>query len=233
MFNPRSMSLHGARRYLVAGAAALLLAVGGARAQGPGGFGMFGRGQANGPMTQETGDRYSKMMGLSQDQKDQVKQAYNAYRAEYDTEEAAMQEKMNAARKEAQDSGDPAAMRNAMTPMREFRDSATKMEQGFLGEFKKVLTSEQTSNWVKLERAMRREKAAAGMLVASGERTDLVQVVDKLELDKETRASLQPTLEKYEQDLDRELAVRAKVSDEVMAKMQELRPQGGPGGGAG
>jgi hypothetical protein len=122
-------------------------------------------------------------------------------------------------------------MRNAMTPMREFRDSATKMEQGFLGQFKQILTREQATSWVKLERAMRREKAANGMLVASGEKTDLVQIVDKLELDKDTRAALTPTLDRYEQDLDKELAARTKVNEEIAAKFQELRPAAGANNG--
>ena len=234
------------RTFILTSAAALLMSAGGTLAQGGpgGGFGMmFGRGQSGGPMTQETIDRYARMLNLTPDQKDRVKQAYNAYRAEYDTEEAAVQEKVNEARKDAQDSRDPAAMRNAMAPMREFQDAATKMEQGFLGQFKGVLTPEQVANWTKLERAMRRERAANGMMVASGEKTDLVQVVDKLELDKDARAALNPTLDQYEADLDKELAVRAKVNEEVAAKMQELRPQGGgnsgnrngggPGGGPG
>ncbi len=224
-------------RFVLAGAAALLIAAGGAMAQGPGGGfgGLFGRGPSSGPMTQETVDRYTKMLGLTPEQKDKVKAAYNSYRADYDTEEAAMQEKVNEARKEAQDSGDPQAMRNAMAPMREFADSATKMEKGFLGEFKNVLTPDQASQWTKLERAMRREKAASGMMVASGEKTDLVQVVDKLELERPVRASLDPLLDQYEQDLDKELAARAKVNEEVAAKLQELRPQGGggPAGGGG
>jgi len=220
------------RMLLLSGAAAFVLSAGTALAQGgPGGFGFLGRGQANGPLTQETVDRYARMLGLSADQKDRVKQAYNAYRAQYDTEEAEMQDKLNQARREAQDSGDPAAMRNAMEPMREFRDSATKMEQGFLIEFKGVLTQEQTENWGKLERAMRREKAASGMLVASGEKTDLVQVVDNLELEHQVREALTPTLDQYEQDLDKELAVRAKVNEEVTAKMQELRSQNGANNG--
>lgn len=234
---------------VVVSAAALLLASGTVYGQGGrggggqgggmnamlGGMGGFRMGGQQGQvMPQATLDRYQRMLGLSLEQREKVKEAYNAYKAQYEVEEAAMQEKVADARADARESGDMGeAFRAMQAPMEEFSKTQERMRQEFMSRFKATLTAEQAANWPRIERAIKREQASAGMMVAGGERPDLTAIVDKLQLADEARGPVEEVLQVYETEMDRELTARAKVNEEVMAKLQELRPQNMGGGGQG
>jgi hypothetical protein len=205
-----------------------------------GGGGMFGT-QGSQAVTQTDVDRYQKLLGLSEAQKESFKKAFNAYTGQYQAEEAAMQEKVDRIREEAQDTGDFTVMRNITAPTQEFRASATKMEEkadegpsqgpdrgaegqlGQAGDGRGAVT-----------------RRPRGMMVASAERIDLVKIVDDMRNAGRDQRSLSPTLDQYETELDKELLNRGKVNDEVTASMTEMRNnmganrnQGGGGAGGG
>jgi hypothetical protein len=203
-----------------------------------GGFGGFGPGGMMGQITQaiprESLEQYEKTLNLTPEQKQAVHAAFEAYSNRLKTEEDAAREAARQTVQDARDRGDagrgPAAGagREMMASMIELRKHADEMEASFLSEVKAQLTAEQQALWPKIEQARRREKAANGLMVASGERVDLVKIVDGLNLSPQSRASLDATLEEYASDLDRQLGARTKANDAVIAATTEAFSQPDP-----
>jgi hypothetical protein len=205
---------------------------------GPGGMGMMR--QVAPTISQESFDQYAKILNLTPEQRETAQRSFDTYTERYQAEEDAARESMRQAMDDARNNGNSggngrngngggggggAVSRDMMGSMTELRKQAAEMEQAFMAEFKSVLTPEQAASFARVERARRRDKAATGLMVASGERVDLVKIVDGLSLSAESRASLTPLLEQYETDLDKKLIVRAKVNDDVAEEINKVREQ--------
>lgn len=195
---------------------------------GPGGGGgrggMFGGGmnQAFEPsVNSQDIDTFTKLFGLDKSQKEAVKQLFDGYQQQFAASAKDVRAKVDAARQEAQDSGDRAAFGDIMTQVGDFRKTKTKMEESFLSDMKVVLNEKQLEKWPKFERTRRRQSTIGNGLM-SGERVDLVKLVDDLKLPAETRASLDEILDQYAVELDPVLVNRNTVYEEFQGKMREL-----------
>lgn len=192
---------------------------GGFRGGFGGGGGMFGGGNP----TISTADfaRYADKLQLSDDQKSAAKSLLEGYRAETRSIDDAVNAKRQAAMEKFRESRDPAAFDAVRAAGEEATKQKAKVESGFFEDVKSLLSKEQEARWPGVERMHRRD---AGLRVGrlSGERMDVTKLVDDLKLDDKAKASLADTLENYESSLDRELAARKKIYDEVQGKIGDL-----------
>src|SRR5262249_28104541 len=117
---------------------------------------------------------------------------------------------------------DPRAAFQAIgTQMNDFRVVRQKMEDQFFSDFKAILTPEQTKQWPALERDRRRDKTM-GRGLMSGERMDVIKLVEQSKFSDDVKAQLKPVLEQSSTDLDRDLVARNKVYEESMTKMTQM-----------
>jgi hypothetical protein len=161
-------------------------------------------------------DRYSKLLGLDEAQREAGKALLEAYRADYDGAAKERREKGDAIREEFQETKDFAVMEQMGDVMRKFSERSQALEKAFFADLKALLTEQQAAKWPKLERTRRRDTTLSrGSL--SGESVDLVQVVEHLEL--ADQAALAEALEQYEVDLDRALVERNRIMEEEMKEV--------------
>ncbi len=195
---------------------------------GPGG--MFGgRNNFEPAITTRSLESYTKLLGLSPDQQSAAKALLEGYQQSFDTlageARDRMQEMREAIRAEMADEGGGRpggdAFRRMGDEMDKFRKARTELEDGFFNDLKAVLTPEQSDKWPRVERAHRREQTV-GRGLMSGERLDLVKVVDDLKLDPAARAELEPVLDQYAAELDRKLIDRNAAYDAVQVKMRAM-----------
>jgi hypothetical protein len=199
----------------------------GGRGGGPGGgmFGsMFGGGQGRmyePSVNSRDLESFAKLFELDGAQKDAVKALFDVYQQVFLASAKTTREELEALRDEAREARDPELFREMGEKSLAFQRNREKMEQSFLGDFKMVLTDEQATKWPKFER-MRRRDTTIDRGLMSGERVNLYTLVDDLKLSAEERAALEPALEQYEVDLDRELIERNKMYEEMQGKMREF-----------
>ena len=216
--------------WLVAGSSALAQGRGGGGGFGGGRMGgMFGGGDMFAPSIDSRElDRYEQILGLSRDQRDLVRDLFDGYQQEFRAAATGIREKMEAAREQARAQREAggeragggqggAAFSEIRDTMTQFRTQRDKMEQGFFADVQAVLTPEQTALWPKVERTRRRERTMQRGLM-SGERMDVMRLVDEASVTGETRATIAPLLEQYEMDLDRALVERNKVYDDGLGE---------------
>lgn len=213
----------------VAGLALAVVSTPQAMAQGRGGGGgmfggMFGGGQGQmfePSVSSRDLDSFARLFGLDASQKEAVKMLFDGYQQQFAAAAKKAREEIDALRDEARDSRDPSLFREIGEKSLAFRQSREQMEQTFLSDFKDVLTEDQAAKWPKFER-MRRRETTIGRGLMSGERVDLFELVEDLKLDPEQRAAIEPTLDQYEVDLDRELIQRNKMQEEIQEKMRDF-----------
>src|SRR5262249_12730482 len=133
--------------------------------------------------------------------------------------------KMDDVRSEFRDTQDPTVFAKMQDSMKSFRDARKKMDDGFSNDVKALLTPKQLEVWPTVERSARRESGLRRGLI-SGERVDLVTLVDDLKPAEDLKTNLKPILEQYEQDLDRELVKRNQFQEKNMDKVGELMRTG-------
>lgn len=195
---------------------------GGARGMMGGGMGggMFGGG---GDQTVSVADftRYADRLQLNDDQRASAKTLLEGYRAEVRTIDDAAAAKRQEAMEKFRENRDPAVFESVRAVMDEAAKERTKVETAFFEDVKSLLSDDQAGKWEGVERMRRRDTGLRrGRL--SGERMDVVRLIEELKLEQAALASLSETLTAYEEQLDRELAARNKVYDEVGGKVGEL-----------
>jgi hypothetical protein len=201
---------------------------GGQRGGGGGGFGggMFGggRGMFEVSVSTEEMDRYGKMLNLSKSQSEAVKSLHDAYAQDFAAAAQKSRDEIDAVREEARD--DPSRMQEIGELFTKFRAKRQAMETSFFNDVKATLTPEQQNVWPTVERVRRRETTMNRGLM-SGERADLVKIVDGLKLAPEAHKPVEPILDQYQIDLDRELILRNEHQDKMQGNMRDLFTGGG------
>ncbi len=179
-------------------------------------------------------ERYQTILSLSREQHETVRVLFEGYNEEFRASAATVREKMtaarermDAAREEARQPGDRSGFQEMRGMFQEFRKQRDDMERAFLSDVQSVLTPEQQARWPVVERVRRRERTVQRGLM-SGERVDLIKLVDAQELAQETKAGLAPVLSGYETELDRALIERNKAYDDGLTRMGELFGAGDP-----
>jgi hypothetical protein len=238
--------LAGLQNALVGGRKGLLLAVGVAALTAttvfaqPGGGG--GRGGGGGGMRGMMGDFFSspvatreidifaEIAGLSTEQKEDAKALLEGTQAEFRTKSDKIQKEMDKVREKFQESRDPAVWTEMRESMQTFRKEREAIEEQFFADFKMILTNEQAERWPRIERAHRRARTLSRGMI-SGERADLIQIMNSSKFAAEVQAEVLPVLAEYEEALDRELIARNKAYDEAAEAFGNFNPGGGGGGG--
>jgi Spy/CpxP family protein refolding chaperone len=194
-----------------------------ASAQPGGGFGGggFGRGMFGETINSRDMQRYQDFLRLTPEQREMVKVLFDGYTAQSRDLGEAMRKKMEQVRNDFQDTRDPSVWQGLQGAMEQMRASRQKMESSFMDDFKAVLTAEQATRWPELERTMRRDRMLPRGLM-SGERLDVIRLVEDANLPPEARANAELVLEQYKVDLDRALVKRTEVTEDAMRQAGEL-----------
>lgn len=169
--------------------------------------------------------RYSDFLKLNGEQKGLVQELFEGFQQQFRTEAEVAREKMDGMRERAREQRDPAAFREMRTVMQSFMQKRTALEKQFFEDVRSTLTPEQDALWPRFERLRRREETLRRGRM-SGERVDLVALVENAKLPPETLAQLTPMLEQYEAELDRELIQRNKVYEDSMNRLGDGRGDG-------
>lgn len=207
-----------------AGTPALVLPPAAAEAQvilqgGPGAAG--GLGMAGGPgarISRTAIERYGRLLALDDAQQQAVKALHEAYTESNRAAAKQMSDKMRELEAALKD-GDMEVFHEKMPAvMEDHRKRATELEKTFIDDLRSVLTTDQVeNNWPRVERLRKREQwLRTGVL--SGSNVDLTVLVDDLQLAAADRDRVQPTLEQYEQDMDRALTDVQRAHDDRAAK---------------
>jgi hypothetical protein len=204
------------------GVGVLALGTGVAAAQPGGGGGgrmmMGGMGamfSTDAPLSSEDLARIGKAVNFTPDQAEAAKALLDGYLPEYQKKAEAQRKMIDDLREQFRESRDWTIFQDARPKMDAFRSYRQQWEKQVLADVQTLLNPGQQSYWPGVEQMRRRETLAQGML--SGERVDVVRLVDALNLPAEKKADVQPVLEAYAAELDRDLLKR----NEAQAKMME------------
>ena len=173
-------------------------------------------------------DRYAKTLNLSKSQSEAVKSLVTAYTQEFTDAATKAREQVDNLRDEARD--DPSAREEMGAVFTKFRTKRTEMETSLMNDVKMTLTPDQLAIWPSIERTRRRE-SSMGRGLMSFERADLVKIIDSLKLSADAKKPVDPILEQYEVDLDRELIPRNAAQDKMqggLPRADDRRPGQGP-----
>ncbi len=199
---------------------------GGGRGMGGGmgmfGGGMFGGGGTDAPVTKAEVDRYGKILKFTSDQSEAAKALFEGFEAAYKPKQDAARKAMEDAREEFRETRDPGVWTTVGEKMTKLRDERAAAEKQFLDDVKSLLTPEQAAVWPKVERERRREKVMRQGLM-SGERADLVKIVENLKLGEDASKAVAPVLDTYEVDIDAMLVKRNEVTEKAMSQGNKLR----------
>jgi len=166
--------------------------------------------------------KYSDILALDKDQKEAAKALLDGYEQAFNTKRDEMREKMQQARDDARNNGGGGGGMAAFREVgQKWQADREKLDKDFMNDLKGLLTPEQEkSNWAKFERVHRRDHSMDRGLI-SGERMDVIKLVEDAKLDPATKAKVDPILAQYEQDLDREIQNRDQVQKDTFSKMAD------------
>jgi len=207
----------------LAASAAIALSATTAVAQGPGGGRGFGGGGGfGGDALQPTVnsreiERLTKIVGLDKDQQEAVKTLFESYQEQFRARSQDLRTRMERTREEFRDSRDPTVWQNIRGDFEKFRPVREEMEKSFMSDVKTVLREDQQATWPKFEMTLRRARGLSRGRM-SGERVDLLAIVERADLPADSKALVAPLLDQYEVDLDRALTARMEFEQEQMAK---------------
>jgi len=171
-------------------------------------------------------DRYADLLELTADQRAALKDMHQTFLNEQATAAALMQQAIDDARAEADESGQFEGFMKVVSSSREtYAKAAAEAKARLFEDLRLLLTPDQDQNWSSLERTRRRvENINRGIL--SSETVDLVQLVDDMEFAESVQESLTPVLNAYEVSIDTALADRAANQTALKEKLGDQ--QGGP-----
>lgn len=195
--------------------------------RGMGGFGQFGQDMFTPGVDSRELERYREFLDLSAEQQDTVRALFEGYNEEFRSAAAGARQAMDATREKARESGDRSGFQEMRGLTQDFRRKRDDMEKAFFSDVQAVLSPDQQARWPKVERVRRRERTVPRGLM-SGERVDVIQIVEGQRLAPETSGAVSPILEAYEADLDRALIERNKAYEEGFARMGEIFGGGDP-----
>jgi hypothetical protein len=160
---------------------------------------------------------YSKLLNLTADQKAAALALHEGYDAEFSKASKDFSSAMEEMRRIAEESDDRSVFMERMPKAREEHSKKTKaLEKTFMADLQALLTGDQGTSWVKVERQRRREVLLRPGSV-SGEGVNLLETVEGLKLAEAVKADLAEALLGYETDMDRALLAKQKMLDDHAA----------------
>ena len=193
-----------------------------------GGFGGFmGRGGQNydASITSDDLKHWGDRLKLSGEQRQTADALFEAYQTQFAADAKVSREKVESLREEARQAQDMSIMQEIMTERQGFQKKREALEKSFFDDMKAILDEQQAAEWPRIERDRRREQTL-GQGIIAGERVDVVKLVDDLKLPAEQLSAVQPLLDQYKDELDRELVARNEAYETFQTKMREMM-QGG------
>lgn len=170
-------------------------------------------------------DRLVQQVGLDETQQGIVQSLYQGFRSMLQTQSDEQRDKMRVKMEELREARDWQAMMSAgMTMGNDWQRQAMAMEQNFMNDVQGVLTEDQRDQWTNYQRGWKRRKANEGasqLGALSGERIDMYEMVDELDLPEPTRASLDPVLETYGIELEPAIDSRQRLVDSMTQGLAE------------
>ncbi|UYV11553.1 MAG: hypothetical protein NCW75_09590 [Phycisphaera sp.] len=188
-------------------------------------FGQFGGGGgfggADGPqVNREQLEDYADILGLDADQREIAQIMLEEYIDSVQTSMDEVREAMRNARQEFEETRDGSAFQNARELSQASNERAATLESQLMGDLQMMLTPEQAEAWPRVEMAHRRATTLPRGLM-SGERVDLFEIVDTLELDGEPASEASMVLADYELALDRVLIARNEMFEEGLQMFRD------------
>ncbi len=170
-------------------------------------------------------DRMEKVLKMTPDQATAARALHEGYNDQARQIQEKMRETMEKIRQEFQDTQDPSVWDGMQKQMEESRDARKKLDEGFMGDLKALLNPDQTEKWPSVERGVRRDQGLRRGFI-SGERVDLIQLIDRSEMPEEELAKIKAAMEEYEVEIDREIVKRDEGMLTRMKEMAEIRASG-------
>lgn len=171
-------------------------------------------------------ERYAEILGFTADQQAAALALLEAYHVEFDAAARPVRDRIEELRNEARETRDRALWGEIMQARGDFEQQAEKMADSFLADVQTLLTPQQAQEgWPKVQRERRRELSIPRGLM-SGERVDVIALVDALSLDEAQRAQLDDTLNQYALELDQALVKRDEVQDDFRQNMRDMFREG-------
>lgn len=167
------------------------------------------------PVTSDEVKRYGELLGLSPDQLAAANLLLEGTMGPFQERARVMRDTFESVRETFRQTRDPSGFTSMRDEMSAFRKDRAEAEAAFLGDLRQLLTPEQEARWGTLERTRRRERTVRRGLM-SGERADLVQILQGDGFTPAAREAVGPILERYEADLDRELIRRNEAYERAM-----------------
>ncbi|MFI4881086.1 MAG: hypothetical protein ACIAQU_00720 [Phycisphaerales bacterium JB064] len=183
---------------------------------GGGGFGGMDGPQVN----RERLEDYADILGLDATQREVAQMMLEEYIDGVQTATDAMREAGQKARQEFEETRDRSAFESLRELGEQTREKVETLETRFMGDLKMMLTPEQESVWPRVEMAHRRATTLPRGLM-SGERVDLFEIVDGMELEGEPASEAKGVLADYEMELDRALMARNDMYEKGMELFRE------------
>ncbi len=171
-------------------------------------------------------DRAMGLLAISDAERSSLTELHEAYLAEF----AVSCQKMRTYMEQYQEAvNDQPASEHTWDEWREswekFEKHGDRLGEQFISDLKIALTPEQLERWSRVEQRMYRQKFyGRGWL--TGERVDLVELVESLKVDHAVENRLDPILQRYETEFDSALRARQEFMDtklEEAGKLWEAR----------
>jgi hypothetical protein len=162
-------------------------------------------GDFDGSIPRTSLDKYAKVLGMDDAQKEMATNLYEGYRASYKAITTEMQEAMKDIARRAQEDRDWSLYRTELPQkMKGFAERMEKEQTTFLDDVKALLTDDQKARWPKVERMRRRDEGLRFGFV-SGAAVDVVDVTTSALGDAPPPAELSSVLDRYELEMDKAL----------------------------
>lgn len=204
--------------------------MGGIMIDGPGGIGDFIGGAMGGGIgiSRFDLDQFDRILRFSPEQTDAAKTIYEGFVTAAKATQDELKKKSAAIREAAKENEDKDVFKQLFPVMKEMRDEKEKADAAFISDYKALATNDQLARWDKVEMYRRRGKSMRGFgpLGVTGERLDLISVVQAMSLPGPVRAKADDVLDAWERDVDVKLTQRADAQKKQREAMREATKAG-------
>lgn len=174
------------------------------------------------PFTRSMLTRAFDRLNLEPDQREVAQSVYDAFEQEYLSIWLQHTESSSDARMHQMMTQDWQAMQEEMeTSQRQYRQKMKQLLDAFMLDFELMLSPEQTEIWERIDLDKKRSEYLALATDGRYRPVDLATVIDGLDLDESTKASLAPIIERYHTDIDAALVPALRQAERVLALGQE------------
>lgn len=174
-------------------------------------------GQMDIPLTSHDIDRMAKLLSLTDEQKEQVKDLYQSFEQEFNQGKKKISEAFAEMQQEFQENRDPSIFQDITRKVVDFQQSTEKQQTALYDDIRLLLDDKQVESWPRFERRVKRHQVmrqSGQANVVSGAGLDLVTIVEDQKLEPEQTTAIAPELEQYETDMDRVITAQKKLQEE-------------------